>query len=515
MSNVSCVRHAINIDLIDEFDLNLTEYQTSDDARNAVTWSCSVPDLGTVNASKTFNQLDREEIIARKDRASMLGKMAQLDLHAVADDSEELSRRKPGVLSISDRNLLGLYGARINALAHAKFIIHAAAHPPAAISESEDEDASLDALVKGMSKLNLKSKSTTEPESDEDASIGNPIVSLSSFDLEDKSTLYIADWAMNMPDLDSLKLSGLKQHYIDFERSEQEAISERDRLLQSLACTYIQRSAQAGKQLVERKIGLLPADADKMLKTLEARSEAFRYAQYIILGKRLSKSPPLDKAHLNYCSPQKAFIKYVARYHDVQYLVHFTQASNVKSIVKNGLLARESLDSKDLRAAINDEKRLDGVLNGTSLSISFPNDKCFYTMKMKAKEHRRVDPADWAVLLIDRSVLWKKDCLFNYFNAADRAMTALAADARRTFLAYEAMFEDVAGPNSREAQKLKASDPTNVQAEVLVCADIEPEYIQKIIFNSDRRYREHVNAIDGIELSYEKYGVFGKREWRR
>ena len=317
---------------------------------------------------------------------------------------------------------------------------------------------------------------------------------------------------MKISDLSSADASSLKEHYTKFEQSEQEAILQRNKLLRSMASASIQQSAQSGKSLTERTVRQCPAD-ELQLKNLEAKSGAFRYAQYIVLGKHLSNSPPLETRTIH-CLPARAeIIKRYTEYRGIEYLVHYTQTKNIESILKNGLLSRTKINEAKLNVAINDENRLDKCLNGISASISFPNGKCFYSTRASASRDKNVPISSWAVLLIDKAVLWEKDCLFNYFNAADRAMRARSHDERQTFFAYEGMFEDIQGPNSREKQRLEAHHPTNVQAEVLIIDNIEKEYIKKIRFNEDKDLDKYYNLMNDIEFSVEKYGMFGQREW--
>ena len=120
---------------------------------------------------------------------------------------------------------------------------------------------------------------------------------------------------------------------------------------------------------------------------------------------------------------------------------------------------------------INDELRLDGHLDGTSVSIGFPNNQMFWKCR---KDNEDVA---WVVLGLDPSILWKKECAFCRHNAADNAISCIALDELKTFEAFEGMYEEIDGLESRAEQKLKAYDPTDVQAEILVFDVIEPEYI--------------------------------------
>ena len=94
----------------------------------------------------------------------------------------------------------------------------------------------------------------------------------------------------------------------------------------------------------------------------------------------------------------------------IDYLVHFTKAYNIKDIMKYGLLTMSSRIINEVRPKRNDDKRLEGS-NVTSLSITFPNYKNFYSFRIK-------DNDAWVVLLINPKILETKICRFYYANAA-------------------------------------------------------------------------------------------------
>lgn len=101
----------------------------------------------------------------------------------------------------------------------------------------------------------------------------------------------------------------------------------------------------------------------------------------------------------------------------VPFLVHFTRSENIPSIMRHGLIPMGMANDLGLNPQINDQLRLDGRLNGTSLSISFPNGQMFYRLR---KDNPDVS---WVVLAISTSVLWSKDVLFCRHNAADNRVS--------------------------------------------------------------------------------------------
>lgn len=94
-------------------------------------------------------------------------------------------------------------------------------------------------------------------------------------------------------------------------------------------------------------------------------------------------------------------------------LLHFTRVVNLPSIMQHGLFPVSRTAEIGVAPVINDELRLDGHQDGTSLSIAFPNYRMFW------KYRQDNVGVDWVVLGIHPSVLWTKDCAFCRHNAAD------------------------------------------------------------------------------------------------
>lgn len=90
----------------------------------------------------------------------------------------------------------------------------------------------------------------------------------------------------------------------------------------------------------------------------------------------------------------------------IPYLVHFTRASNLASIIEHGLYPIGRTAEIGVAPEINDPYRFDGHLNASSLSIAFPNFRMFYRLRTE-------NPGvEWVVLAIDRAVLWLKRLRF-------------------------------------------------------------------------------------------------------
>lgn len=194
----------------------------------------------------------------------------------------------------------------------------------------------------------------------------------------------------------------------------------------------------------------------------------------------------------------------------IPYLVHFTRLTNLASILQHGLCPVSDHGTLRTRPVINDELRLDGHLDGTSLSIGFPNYQMFY-------KYRQVPNSEWVVLGIDSSVLWTKDCGFCQRNAATNEIAQQPLDNLRTLAAFQGMFDEIEGLNTRQQQRLKSSDPTDPQAEVLVFDKIEPELILGVAFNSRLARDNHAGICGNRQLVVESPtgGLFAARTFVR
>ncbi|MDI3373699.1 DarT ssDNA thymidine ADP-ribosyltransferase family protein [Pseudomonas sp. V104_6] len=162
---------------------------------------------------------------------------------------------------------------------------------------------------------------------------------------------------------------------------------------------------------------------------------------------------------------------------EIRFLVHFTRLENLPSILQDGLRPVSEHGTLRNQPVINDERRLDGHLDGTSLSIAFPNHSMFF-------KYRQQQGTEWVVLRIDPSVLWTKDCGFCQRNAATTEMSQQTLANLQTLTAFQGMFDEIEGLGTRQEQGLQSFDPTDHQAEVLVFGDIEPHLITGVAFQT-------------------------------
>jgi len=172
---------------------------------------------------------------------------------------------------------------------------------------------------------------------------------------------------------------------------------------------------------------------------------------------------------------------------NIEQIVHFTHADNLESIFKQGLLSVDELDEVGIGYYYNDEYRLDNVKKASCFSIEFPNYKYFYRIRQES-EH-----TNWAILILDKSILWKKDCIFCVENAASKNITNIPVNERRGVKAFKKLFKDIPGYPSREVLGIPKEYPTHPQAEVLVCSTIEVKYIKAVVFENYRTKKKYAS----------------------
>ncbi|SLN58903.1 hypothetical protein ROG8370_02694 [Roseovarius gaetbuli] len=180
----------------------------------------------------------------------------------------------------------------------------------------------------------------------------------------------------------------------------------------------------------------------------------------------------------------------------IEYLVHFTQAANLISIFREGLVSTDEAKLRGIHILKNDADRYDGYLNAISLSVSFPNAHMFYKLRKLRPE------TDWAILLIDPAVLYEKRCGFCRFNAADKRIPKRSEDVLVGALPFVGMF-DRSIP-SKDVELLRPCDPTDPQAEVLIFEPIELTRVLRVVFFDEKVLRCYEDVVQGVQKSVDR-----------
>lgn len=195
----------------------------------------------------------------------------------------------------------------------------------------------------------------------------------------------------------------------------------------------------------------------------------------------------------------------------IPFLLHFTRAENLPTIMEHGLYPISRVDEIGVTPRINDDVRLDGRRDGISLSIAFPN----YRMFWKCRQDNQ--GVKWVVLSVDPSVLWSKRCAFCRHNAADVRISSQPLGQLETSAAFLGMFEELDGLPSRQEQRLQPFDPTDGQAEVLVLDVIEPGLIKGAFFEDGAARDAYQGILGGrqVLVNAPQKGYFAARSYVR
>ena len=177
---------------------------------------------------------------------------------------------------------------------------------------------------------------------------------------------------------------------------------------------------------------------------------------------------------------------------NIKHCVHFTQACNLSSIIKHGLLPRTILDEQHIDYKCTDGQRLDAVQGSVSISLTFPNYKMFY----KCRQH--ID-GDWAVLLLDPFYVLSLDCAYCYTNAASSAVSKTSLEERSSLASFLGLFYEPE-ESSRQQRNLADNETTDPQAELLVCEAIPLQAVQCVIFQDEEKALKYRDELVGHGL---------------
>lgn len=183
-----------------------------------------------------------------------------------------------------------------------------------------------------------------------------------------------------------------------------------------------------------------------------------------------------------------------ARDRGIEYCVHFTNVLNLPSILEHGLLPKNILREGLFNFQENDEYRYDGFENATSLSITFPNYKMFYNLRCNNRD------INWAIIFLDAYKVFRRDCAFNFTNAANNEVRNIDIRKRKTLSAFKKMFSENHPFYKREEMKIETHETTDPQAEVLVFDVLPTEFISFVVFDSDEVFRQYKPFLDNMKI---------------
>lgn len=115
----------------------------------------------------------------------------------------------------------------------------------------------------------------------------------------------------------------------------------------------------------------------------------------------------------------------------VEHFVHFTAISNLKKIVKRGLVPRAALEKEGVDFAYNDGNRFDGKEH-VNLSITHPNSRLLYVMRKRHPERR------YAILTINPAILGRfpkeGSCSYQFFATNAASSRAMSCNVEQMFV---------------------------------------------------------------------------------
>jgi len=175
----------------------------------------------------------------------------------------------------------------------------------------------------------------------------------------------------------------------------------------------------------------------------------------------------------------------------IAHLVHFTRERNLDSLLRRGLLPRDTLTLENFDA-FNDQLRLDNT-HAVCMSITFPNYKMFWGCRNDHPDET------WVVMGISPRVLWETDCAFCSANAASGGVTAIPLAQRMGLGAMQSMFADWPA-KPRAELGIPDNYATNPQAEVLALRGVAPNYFLGVGVQNEAVKQELVAKYPGLDV---------------
>lgn len=192
---------------------------------------------------------------------------------------------------------------------------------------------------------------------------------------------------------------------------------------------------------------------------------------------------------------KKEIISYVGE-REIEFCVHFTNVTNLPSILQLGLLPKNTMDDEWIEYNENDSLRLDGYTEAVSISFTSPNYKMFYKYRIQNPSKR------WAVLVLDAQSIITMDCAFCFTNAASKRITSIPLPKLKNLQALKQMFAEINELFSRKRMRLENNEPTDPQAEILVFDEIPSLAIKFIIFNDNSVMQQYIPIMEQKNIPY-------------
>ena len=167
----------------------------------------------------------------------------------------------------------------------------------------------------------------------------------------------------------------------------------------------------------------------------------------------------------------ETLIKKIIQKRGIIKLIHVTRKKNLKSIYEHGILPRKELDEKKIEYAFNDNRRLDGWVNASCISVTKLNP----FLIQKFNERHNLKSGDWFEIQIKPSILTENECIFCDTNAASTTFNSYRNDTEKlkvlkSWMAFEGMFYKKIYQTQRSITRTgqKTNETTCDQAEICI-----------------------------------------------
>jgi hypothetical protein len=178
-------------------------------------------------------------------------------------------------------------------------------------------------------------------------------------------------------------------------------------------------------------------------------------------------------------NPQNAqLIREIVDDRGISILLHFTRTENLPSIITHGLLPRATMERLEVTGLVNDPLRIDGHLDASCLSIGFPNDRLFWTYRVRKPK------SSWVVLGFEVALLWEYSCAFCPINAASSSIRIRPLAELQSFLTLAELFDSTPYflPGLSRSPDIPRDWPTHPQAEVLLFGTVPTNSLRFVHF---------------------------------
>ena len=167
---------------------------------------------------------------------------------------------------------------------------------------------------------------------------------------------------------------------------------------------------------------------------------------------------------------------------EISFLYHFTSLQNLKSILENGLMGRESLQKLSIEPKLSDFYRNEPIKDGVCFSISAPNN--FMASSKLSQGH------DLVLLEISNvsEILVEHNFIASPGNFGSKELKRKIQEWPEEFVGGQGLMNMFENQEIRKKYNLAINEPTDPQSEIILLQPLNPKYINRIIAPSSKGY---------------------------